>query len=104
MNDNHEKEIKDVRMIQKIEEVHYCEPKQRDIHETNDKKERLADSLKENLNQHTDVLTKDLEENSKQHTEMLPEEEETLKPCIFNTDNSCVNYAGKEGQKMKNVR
>ena len=50
------------------------------------------------------MLTKDLEENSKQHTEMLPEEEEVLKPCIFNTDNSCVNYASKEGQQMKNVR
>ena len=35
---------------------------------------------------------------------MLPKEEEALKPCIFNTDNSCVNYAGKRGQQMKNIR
>ena len=61
-------------------------------------------SLMVNANQHTDVLTRKLEENSKQHTEMLAEEEEALKPCIFNIDNSCVNYAGKEGQQMKNVR
>ena len=58
----------------------------------------------ENLNQHTDVLTKDLNENSKKHTEMLPEEEEALKPCIFNIDNSCVNYVGKGGQKMENIK
>ena len=80
-------------MIQQIKEVHYCESEQRDFNETDEMEERLADSLMENLNQHTDVLTKDLEENSKQHTEMLPEEEETLKPDIFNTNNSCVNYA-----------
>ena len=35
---------------------------------------------------------------------MLPEEEETLRSYIFNTDNSCVNYVGKEGQQMENVR
>ena len=55
----------------------------------------------EKLNQHTGVLTKELNKNSKQHTKMLPEEEETLRSCVFNTDNSCVNYAGKEGQQMK---
>ena len=92
-------------MIQKNEEVHFGESHQRNIHGTDDeKKKRLADSLMENVNHHTDMLTKDLEENSKHHTEVLPEEEETLKPCIFNTDNSCVNYAGKEGQQMKNVK
>ena len=64
MNDSQDIEDKDVRMIQQIEEVHYCESEQRDIHETDDKKERLADSLMENLNQHTNVLTKDLNENS----------------------------------------
>ena len=58
----------------------------------------------ENLNQHTDVLKKELNKKSKQHTEMLPKEEETMRSCIFNTDNSCVNYVGKEGQQMKNVR
>ena len=75
-----------------------------DSQKTDDMKERLTDSLMENLNQHANVLTNKLEENSKQHTEMLPEEEEVLKPCNFNTDDSCVNYAGKGGQQMENVR
>lgn len=104
MNDSQETESKDVRMIQQIEGVHYCEPEQGKILETNDMEERLADNLIENLNQHTDVLTKELNENSKQHTEMFPKEEEALKPCIFNSDNSYVNYAGKGGQQMENVR
>ena len=52
------------------------------------------------------MLTKELNENSKQHIEMFPEEEEALRRCIFNTDNSCVNiiYVGKGGQQMENVR
>ena len=76
-----------------------------DSHETDDgKKERLTDSFMEDVTQHTDVLTKDLEGNSEQHTDMLSEEEEILETYIFNVDNSYVNYAGKEGQQMKNER
>ena len=96
--------IRMVIRVQQIEGVHYCEPKHGDILETNDMKEKLADCLTENLNPHTGVLIKELNENSKQHTEMLLEEEETLRSCIFNTYNSCVNYAGKGGQQMENVR
>ena len=49
------------------------------------------------------MLTKELEKISEQHTEMLPEEEEALRPYIFN---SCVNvsHAGKRGQQMENVK
>ena len=60
-------------MNQQVEEFHYFEPEQRDIHETDDgNKERLADSLMVNANQHTDVLTEESERNSEQHTEVLP--------------------------------
>lgn len=55
MNENH-KEKEMVMKVQKIDitegGVHYCEPKQRYIIETND--------TEEILNQHTDVLTKEL--------------------------------------------
>ena len=43
--------------------------------------EGLADSLMEDLSQHTDVLME--EEISEQHTEMLPEEKEALRPYFF---------------------
>ena len=60
MNDNHEEEGKDVRMVIRVqpieiteEGVHYCEPEQGEILEIYDMEERLADhpmiSL-ENLN------------------------------------------------------
>ena len=35
---------------------------------------------------------------------MFLEEEEVLRSCNFNADNSYVNYAGKEGQQMENFR
>ena len=67
--------------------------------EDNDgKKERLADSLMGNANQHADVLTEELEGNSGKHIDVLSEEEEVLRPCNFNADDSCVNNIGKEGQ------
>ena len=56
LNNNQETESKEVGMIQQFEEVHYCEPKQGDILETDDMEEGLADSLMEDLNQHTNVL------------------------------------------------
>ena len=96
MNDSEEIEDKDVSMIQQIEEVHYCEPEQRDMLETDDKKERLDDSLMGDANQHTDVLIEELEGNSEQHTDVLSEEEEVLRPCNFSAEGSCVNHVGKE--------
>ena len=75
------------------------------VHEVDDgKKERLADSLMEDANQHTDVLTEELEEKSEQHTDVLSEDEEVLRPCNFSAEGSCVNYAGKEEQQMEIVR
>ena len=63
MNENQRTE--DKIMIQQNEEVHFGESQQRDIHEPeNGKEERLADSLMEDANQHTDVLTKDFEGDS----------------------------------------
>jgi len=58
------------------ESVHYNGQVLKDIIETNDEKEILANSLKSSLrlNQHTDMLIE--EERSKQHTEVLPKEEE----------------------------
>ena len=92
-------------MIQQNEGVHFGESQQKDIHEEDDeKKERLANSLMEDANQHTDVLTEELEGNSKQHTNVLSEEEEVLRPCNFSAEISCVNYAGKEEQQMEIAR
>ena len=68
-------------MIHQFKEVHYCEPEQGDILEIDDMEEGIADSLMEDLNQHTDVLME--EEISEQHTEMLPEEKEALRPYVF---------------------
>ena len=65
MNDSQETEDKDVRMIQQIKGVHYGEREQGDILETDDMEERLTNSLMENLNQHTYVMTRELNENSK---------------------------------------
>ena len=99
LNNNQETKDKDVGMIQKIKEVHYCETKQGDILETDDMEEGLADSLIENLNQHTNVLME--EEISEQHTEMLPEEKEALSPYVFYFNNCFVStgfiaYAGED--------
>ena len=84
-------------MIQQIEEVHFCELEQGDILETDDMEEGLADSLMEDLNQHSNVMIE--EEISEQHTEMLPEEKEALKPYVFYFNNyfvstGFISYAG----------
>ena len=76
-------------MIQQFEEGHYCEPEHGDILETDDMEEGLADSLMEDLNQHTDVLMK--EEISEQHTEMLLEKKEALRPYVFYFNNCFVS-------------
>jgi len=59
--------------------------------------EGLADSLMEDLNQHTDVLME--KEISEQHTEMFPKEKEALRPYVFYFNNCFVStgfiaYAG----------
>ena len=56
-----------------------------------------------NANQHTEMLIEDLKGSSEQHTDVLSEEEQVLKTCNFNADNSYVNYAGKEEQQMEYV-
>ena len=72
-------------MIQQFEEVHYSEPEQGDILEIDYMEEGLADSLIEDLNQHTNVLME--EEISKQHIEMLPKEKQALRPYDFYFNN-----------------
>ena len=76
-------------MIQQIKEVCYYEPEQRDILEIDDVEEGLANSLIENLSQHTHVLME--EEISEQHTEILLEEKESLRPYVFYFNNCFVS-------------
>ena len=72
------------------ESVRYTRQVLKDIIETNDEKERLADNLKISLswNQHIDMLIE--EERSEQHTEVLPKEEEVQKPYIFYYDDCLI--------------
>ena len=51
--------------------------------------EGLADSLIENLNQHTDVLME--EEILEQHSEMLLDEKEALRPYVYYFNNCFVS-------------
>ena len=90
-------------MIQQIKQVHYCETEQGDILETDDMEERLADSLMENLNQHTDVLME--EEISEQHTEMFPKEKEALRPYVFDFTNCFVStgFIANAGENLTQV-
>lgn len=67
--------------------------------------EGLADSLMEDLNQHTDVLME--KEISEQHTEMFPKEKEALRPYVFYFNNCFVSAglvvdAGKKLAQMSN--
>ena len=60
-----------------------------DILQIDDMEEGLADSLIENLNQHTDVLME--EEISEQHTEMFPHEKKAFRLYVFYFNNCFVS-------------